>query len=76
MPGGYGTLETRTRFCPKGSKSESADFIALFLVLADTVDEAVTANATFSLLNQDRVSVSFYRRNGTIPVVFSKVGYR
>ena len=82
LPFDAGGYRWHINFYPKGSSPETADFIALFLLLADPVDdEAVTANITFSLLNPDlQDSVSLYRRTGIAPVAFSKVnrecGYR
>jgi len=82
LPFDAGGYRWHINFNPKGSRPETADFIALFLLLADPVDdEAVTANITFSLLNPDlQDSASLYRRTGIAPVAFSKVnrecGYR
>ncbi|OEL37689.1 hypothetical protein BAE44_0001292 [Dichanthelium oligosanthes] len=60
-------------FYPRGTGPEDTDFISLFLVLADTVDEVVTAQATISLLNQDRNSVLSYSHT-TSMVDFSELG--
>ncbi|OEL32025.1 BTB/POZ and MATH domain-containing protein 2 [Dichanthelium oligosanthes] len=47
---------------PNGSDAENADFISLFLALNGTVTEAVKAQVTVSLLDQDGKPVPLYRK--------------
>ncbi|RLM66028.1 hypothetical protein C2845_PM16G23080 [Panicum miliaceum] len=50
-------------YFPKGSRRTNTDCLSLFLVLADAdAGEAVTAQATFSLLDQDQKPVPSYSR--------------
>ncbi|CAN6270123.1 unnamed protein product [Urochloa humidicola] len=50
------------RFFPNGDRRINIDFMSFFLVLCDNVDEAATAEATFSLLDQDQKPVLSYSR--------------
>nr|CAB3499636.1 unnamed protein product [Digitaria exilis] len=50
------------KYFPNGSAAEDADFISLFLSLHDKVAEAVKAQFTVSLLDQDGKPVPFYSR--------------
>ncbi|CAL5067881.1 unnamed protein product [Urochloa decumbens] len=55
------------RFFPKGDNPSNTDFMSFSLVLCDNVDEAVTAEATFSVLDQDQKPVlSCSRTTGMI----------
>ncbi|CAN6270124.1 unnamed protein product [Urochloa humidicola] len=58
--GGYSWI---IRFFPKGDNPRNTDFMSFFLVLCDdNVDEAVTAEATFSFLDKDQKPVLSYSR--------------